>query len=82
MGSLITRQAWVVRNASGLYLTPRGNWTASRNLAWQSLRPETPTRLLRDGVLGDPALLTLEQVTYTTWGRYQWNWRAADESDS
>ena len=82
MGSLITRQAWVVRNNYGLYLTMRGNWTASRNLAWQSLCPGTPARLLRDGALGDPAGLTLELVTYTTWGRYQRNWRATDESDS
>jgi hypothetical protein len=71
-----------VRNSYGLYLTTRGNWTASRNLAWQSLRPETPTRLLRDGVLGDPTQLSLELVTYITWGRSAWNWRATDESDS
>jgi hypothetical protein len=79
---LISRQAWVVRNSCGLYLTPRGNWTASPNLAWQSLQPETPVRLLRDGVLGDPARLTLEQITLTSFARFPWQWRVNEESDS
>ena len=76
--SSITRQAWVVRDRHGRYLAPSGLCTASPNLAWQCQLPETAARLLRDGEFGDPADLRLECLTFTTFARYAWNWRAHD----
>jgi hypothetical protein len=51
---------------------------ASPNLAWQCQVPETAARLLRDGVFGDPADLSLESLTFATFAQHLWNWRAHD----
>lgn len=60
-----------------LYLTPLAQWTPSRNLAWQTLQPDTAARLLGDGVLGDPDQFALEPVTYARPAGRPWEpWRA------